>query len=87
MSRTTLTNGIIIVAAVVTGIALAQKPLREFLEQKHQASLAQEDMRKSESKQLDLAAKKARLESPVGREEQARADGFQRPNEVPIPTE
>lgn len=75
---------IFIVAALIVGVGFSLKPWQAFMNEKKVRDEFVAEMNKAEKESEDLARKKARAESPLGREELARQNNFARPGEAPI---
>jgi hypothetical protein len=71
-------------AAVALGLVLSIKPWRLFLEQRAQINRDAANTQKAQASASELARKKARLNSGVGKEETARSHGYQKPGEIPV---
>lgn len=70
--------------AVGFGIALSSKPWQHYQNQRKKMNEEIATMRKDEANYAELLTQKARLESPLGREQRARELGYRKPNEVPL---
>ncbi len=72
---------VVILAGVVTGAWMSQKPWKEMREQRAQAHAADQEMRRVESERNTLVREAARLDTPAGRERLARERGYRKPGE------
>ncbi len=77
-------NVFIITIALITGIALSLKPWRLYRDQRLKADSAVGEMRASEKDRATLLQKRAIGQSPVGKEEAARKNGYHKADEIPI---
>lgn len=66
------------------GIALSSKPWQHYQDQRKKMNEEIATMRQEEGRHADLLTEKAKLESPLGREQRARELGYRKPNEVPL---
>ena len=77
-------NILILVLAVGTGVYISRKPWEVYREQQMRANEANQDMRKAEQSREELQRQAAALDSPLGRETQARKAAYTRPGETPV---
>ena len=87
MSRKTLVSVAFVVAAASLGFYLSRDPWVAYHEQKLKADSATKDMMKAESAKNELLERKAKIESPAGREQLARGLGYVKDGEKPLTTE
>lgn len=85
MTKQTLINGGIVVAAILAGAALSIRPWQVYAEQRALADQQIGQMQKSEKSYEDLVRQEARARSKVGKEEMARERGLLPQGEVPAP--
>lgn len=71
-------------AAVAVGIALSARTWEAYNVQRLKGDEKSTEMKKAEAAREDLLKQKAKLESPAGREQMARDQGFTRPGEKPL---
>lgn len=84
MSRKTWLNIVFVLLAVGTGVALSTKPWKMYAQYRERANEAQAEMRNAEKSRADLMRLKARYDSPIGREELARKQGYTKQGEKSI---
>lgn len=72
------------VAAVGVGVVISVKPWKEFNEQRAKRDKAVEEMRIAERERAAEIERFQRLQTPFGREEEARRLGYRKPNEKAI---
>lgn len=82
-----LINGIIIVLAIATGIALSIRPWQVFHEQRSAADKTISEMRAAELRRSKLNIEQAKWDSQTGKEELARDKGYIKKGETPIVVE
>ncbi len=73
-----------LVTAVSVGVVLSVKPWRDFNEQRAKRDVAVAEMRAAERERAAEIERFQRLQTPFGREEEARKLGYRRPNEKPV---
>jgi len=73
-----------ILAVICGAIAASWKPWEQYNIQRKKRDAATAEMREAEKERAELTKEKARLESPIGKEELARERGFRRPGEIPL---
>lgn len=74
----------LVLLAVAVGVGLSLKPWEIYREQRKLTEKSVKAMEKAESEQTDLAKRRVQLESPVGREEYLREQGYHRDDETPL---
>ncbi len=96
MARKLVLNIVFFAVAVGAGVLLSLKPWvdskdianrsvwQQMKIQRGKATAARADMKSAENERAELAAQRARLESPAGKEAMARERGLLKPGEVPI---
>jgi hypothetical protein len=84
MSQKTVVSVAVVAAAACVGLYLSRGPWMAYREQKLKADAATQEMLKAERNKTDLLREKARVETPMGREEAARAVGYVKKNELPL---
>lgn len=72
------------IAAIATGLALSWRPWWDFREHEVKRQQAVAEKRAAQAERSELLGQKARIETPVGKEELARSRGYVRPGEVPL---
>jgi hypothetical protein len=72
-----------VAAAVATGLALSYRPWSVWRDQRIKADQHIEEMRQAEKSREELIRKRARIETPLGKEEIAREQGYLKPGEQP----
>jgi len=80
--RKTVWKGLCAALAVGVGIALSLTPWQHYREQRIRANDAARAMREAEAEKVALLREQARVGSPAGKEELARARGYSRPGEL-----
>ena len=75
---------VIVVAAVGTGLYLSKKPWEVYREQRVKSDLISQDMQSAEHEREELMKEKAKMSSPLGREEKMREKNWRRPGETPV---
>lgn len=70
--------------AVAIGVGMSWPTWRATWEQRARAEAARAEMKELEAQRAELLRERARLESPTGREEEARRMGLRRPEERPL---
>lgn len=85
MTKSLWINGLIIAAAVVSGVAVSAKPWQVFKEQRLLADQQIAEAEKSEERREQLIRQEARLRSAIGKEELARSRGWIPADEVAAP--
>jgi len=73
-----------LVVAVSAGVALSVKPWKDYNEQRAKRDIAVAEMRAAERERAAEIERYQRLQTPFGREEEARKLGYRRPDEKPI---
>jgi len=82
MGKKLLINGLIIFGAVSAGVCVSMKPWQVYQQQNSEAKQRVDEMRAAEGRRDLLLRKEARVQSSIGREEQARQAGYLGPGEV-----
>ncbi len=82
MGKKLLINGMIICCAVGAGVFVSLKPWQVYQKQSEDAKRRVEEMHNTESRRDQLLRTEARVQSSIGREEQARKAGYLGPGEV-----
>ena len=77
---------LLVLCAVACGAYLAREPFQVYKQQKAKATQSQMSAQQDLKKLSDLRQEEARFNSPLGREELARAQGFRRKDETPLGT-
>jgi hypothetical protein len=77
-------NIAVVVLAVGAGVYLSRKPWIVYREQQQKASSANQEMRDAEKSLLELQKQQADLDSPLGRETQARKIGMRKSGETTL---
>jgi hypothetical protein len=85
MSRNLVLNACGVVAAVCLGIYLSREPWIAYREQKGKADIATKEMLKVESEKAELERQRAKLETPMGKEELARRNSYVKQGEEAMP--
>lgn len=85
MTKGALINGVIVVVAVIAGVAVSIRPWQVYHEQRKLADEQIADMKRSETKYEELVRDEARMRSNIGKEEMARGRGYLPQGEVPAP--
>ena len=75
---------VFVVSAIGLGIAFSIKPWQIYRQQRRMADEALTEMKQAEKARTELMLKKDRYESPIGREELARSQGYRQANETPV---
>jgi len=83
MGRRIVVDALIVVGAIVLGLALSIKPWQGYQEQRRLADRHAAEMRAADKSREDLIRKKAHLESKAGRELAARNQGYTKRGERP----
>ena len=73
-----------VLTALAVGVGFSLKPWRAYGEQRKVRDEYVDEMNRSDARIEELVRQRARAESPLGREELARKQGYRRPNELPI---
>lgn len=73
-----------IAIATTLGVALSVKPWRAYNEQRAKRDEAVAEMRQAERDRAEEMERLQRLQTPFGKEEEARRLGYRRPDEKPI---
>jgi len=84
MRKRRILKVLFVISGIGLGVAFSIKPWQVYREQRHAADEALTEMKQAERARTDLMLKKDRYESPIGREELARSQGYRQPNETPI---
>ena len=84
MSRKILYNAVAVALGVAVGVALSIKPWQAYHDQRIKADDAISRAAEMQRRQSELAREKALLNTPLGKEKQAREKGFVRPGETPV---
>ena len=84
MTRRRAMNLLVVLGGLALGVALSAKPWQVFGEQKQRALDARAEMQSAETSRNALIRQKSRLESPLGREQLARDQGYSKPGEIPV---
>jgi len=82
MGKRLLINGVIICWAIAAGVFVSLKPWQVYQKQSEDAKQRVREMRAAENHRDDLLRTEARLQSSIGREEQARKAGYLKPGET-----
>lgn len=75
---------VFVLTAIGVGVGFSLKPWRAYNDQRKVRDGYSDELRRTELRIEELARQRARSESPLGREELARKQGYRRPNETPI---
>ena len=75
-------NGVIVVIGLATGFAVSKRPWQAYQTQKKETEHTIVDLRRSEVAREELLRRAARYNSPIGREELARNQGWAKPGEI-----
>jgi len=78
-----LITGLVVLAAVATGIAMSGRTWQVWRDQREIADSQSTEMRESEANRERLLKEEARVKSAIGREELARKMGYVGKGEVP----
>jgi len=84
MRNRILVNGLIILCAVGSGIAVTMKPWTVFNQQSLRAKERVRQMKEAESRRIKLLEDEDRAQSSIGKEERTRKAGFVGPGEVAL---
>ena len=84
MSRKIGFSFVFVAIAACLGIYLSRGPWAAYGQQKQKADVATKEMNKAEQDTTELLRQKAALESPLGREAQARKQMWLKPDEQPL---
>lgn len=71
-------------AAIAIGVVASLKPWQAYQRQRQEADAARTEMKQAERKHADLLRERTQVDSPIGREEMAREQGFTKPGERPL---
>lgn len=82
MIKRLLINGIIVFWAIAAGVFVSLKPWQVFQKQSTEAKQRVKEMHDAETRRDLLLRTEARMQSSIGREEQARKAGYLGPGEV-----
>lgn len=75
-------NGIIAIAGLAVGFGLSLRPWHALQAQRKSTQKNVMELRHAEAAREEALRKEARYSEPVGREELARAQGWQKPGEL-----
>lgn len=75
-------NGMIAIAGLAVGFGLSLRPWQALQAQRKATEKSTLELRRSEAAREEALRKEARFSEPVGREELARAQGWQKPGEL-----
>lgn len=84
MSRKTVLNVAFVAGAVGLGLYLSRGPWLAYREQKQKADTASRELLRTEQDKVDLLRQEAKISTPIGREEAARAKDFVQKGERPL---
>lgn len=70
--------------AIAIGVGFSLRPWRAYLEQRAVRDETRLEMQDAEKRSEELVRAKARSDSALGREEEARRQGYRRPGELPL---
>ncbi|HTQ11323.1 MAG TPA: hypothetical protein VMI31_14755 [Fimbriimonadaceae bacterium] len=86
MSRKLVSTAFLVVAAAGVGLYLSRGPWLAYRQERQKSDAATNEMLKSEADKNDLIRQKAKLDTPIGREELARDLGYRKSGEQPVET-
>jgi len=75
-----------VVVAVGAGVILSVKPWQSYNVERAKRDIAVDEMRAAEQERAKEIERFQRLQTPFGREEEARKLGYRRPDEKPVET-
>ena len=82
--RTSIWNLTFVLAAAATGLALSYRPWSVWRDHRAKADQHVQEMRDAERSREELIRQRARMETPLGKEEMAREQGYLKPGETPV---
>jgi hypothetical protein len=85
MSRNAVINACGVVLAVGLGLYLSRGPWLAYRDQKTKADIATKEMLKVEGEKAELERERAKLETPMGKEELARRNSYVKQGEEAMP--
>lgn len=74
----------LVLVAIAVGVIASLKPWQALQKQRKDAGHAKQEMKQAERKHAELLRERTQKDSPIGREEMAREQGFTKPGERPL---